>query len=97
MVYTIFIYFVAYITYCMKIRGKKTVPKKKKLPSLEIKSLSETDILTKLRLFVISIFILSSLSLILVFISFPISALLALISYFMVFVLMVKLLRIKKL
>jgi len=81
----------------MKIRGEKTVPKKKKLKPLEIKSLSEMDILTKLRLFVISIFVLSSLSLILVFISFPISALLALISYFMVFVLMVKLLRIKKL
>ncbi len=81
----------------MKIRGKKTVPKKKKLPSLEIKSFSGTDILTKLRLFVISIFALSSLSIILVFISPPIFALLALISYFMVFVLMVKLLRIKKL
>ena len=81
----------------MKIRGKKTVPKKKKLPSFEIKSLSDTGILTKLRLFVISIFVLSSLALILVFISFPISALLALISYLMVIVLMIKLLRIKKL
>lgn len=81
----------------MEARGKKTVPKKKKLPSLEIKSFLGTNILTKLRLFVISIFVLSSLSLILVFIYFPISALLALISYLMVFVLMVKLLRIKKL
>lgn len=82
----------------MKIKGKKPMPKKKKLKPLEIKSLSEMDILTKLRLVVISIFVLSSLSLILVFISeFVISVALILISYFMVFVLMIKLLRIKKL
>jgi sterol desaturase/sphingolipid hydroxylase (fatty acid hydroxylase superfamily) len=72
--------------------------KKIKLNSLEIKQLTEMNVLTKLRFAVISIFILSTLSLVLVFISeFIISVILILISYFMLFILMIKLLLIKKL
>jgi hypothetical protein len=72
--------------------------KKIKLNSLEIKQLTEMNVLTKLRIVVISIFILSSLSFVLVFISeFVISVILILISYFMLFILMIKLLLVKKL
>ena len=72
--------------------------KKKKLNPLEIKMLSEMDNLSKLRLIVISIFILSTLAMILVFVSeFVISVILVLISYLMVFFLMIRLLMIKKL
>lgn len=72
--------------------------KKKKTKFLEIKSFSKLNVLMKLRLFVTSIFLLSTLSILLIFVnSWGISASLILISYFMVFVLMLKLLRIKKL
>ena len=82
----------------MKMKSEKTIQKKKKLKSLEIKQFSEMDTLTKLRLFVILIFVISSLALILVFLSdFVISVILILMSYFMVFVLMLKLLTLKKL
>lgn len=74
------------------------MPKKKRKTSLEIKMLSELDILMKLRLVVTSIFILSTVSIILVFISeFVISVVLILISYLLIFILMIKLLLIKKL
>ncbi len=60
--------------------------------------LEKLDTLNKLRLVVVSIFALSTLSIILVFVTdFWVSAALILISYILVFVLMVKLLIIKKL
>ncbi len=60
--------------------------------------LEKLDTLNKLRLVVVSIFALSTLSIILVFVTdFWVSATLILISYILVFVLMVKLLIIKKL
>jgi len=72
--------------------------KKKEVKVLEIMSLAKLDVLTKLRLVVIAIFVLSTLSILLVFITdFVIPVLLILISYIMVFVLMIKLLIIKKL
>jgi hypothetical protein len=72
--------------------------KNKKIKSLEIKKLSEMDILSKLRLAVITIFTLSSLSFVVLILSdFVISAVLVLMSYFMIFALMIKLLMIKKL
>lgn len=72
--------------------------KKREVKVMEIMSFPKLDVLTKLRLVVISIFILSTLSIILVFITdFVIPAILILISYITVFVLMIKLLIIKKL
>lgn len=72
--------------------------KKKKLKILETVNIREMDILTQLKIFVTSIFVLSTLSFILIFITgFVIPAVFILISYFMIFVLMVKLLTMKKL
>jgi len=72
--------------------------KEKKRKFLEIKSFSNLNTLMKLRLIVTVIFLLSTLSILLVFIAdFVIAVFLILISYLMVFVLMIKLLVIKKL
>lgn len=79
-------------------KGTKSKAKKKKIKTLEIDGIKKLDILTKLRLAVISIFVLSTLSILLVFVTgFVIPVFLVLISYVMVFVLMIKLLIIKKL
>ena len=72
--------------------------KEKEKKSLEPMPLRKLDTLMKLRLIVGLIFALSTLSIILVFITdFVLSAVLILISYIMVFVLMIKLFTIKKL
>ena len=72
--------------------------KEKKTRFLEIKSFSNLNTLMKLRLIVTVIFLLSTLSILLIFANnWVISAILILISYLMVFVLMIKLLVIKKL
>ncbi len=64
----------------------------------EVKIFDKLNVLNKLRLAVISIFVLSTLSMILVFVAgFIISVFLILVSYIIVFVLMTKLLIIKKL
>ena len=64
----------------------------------EIKSFSKLNVLMKLRLVVTVIFLLSTCSILLVFVSdFFIAVVLILISYLMLFVLMIKLLFIKKL
>ena len=74
------------------------VKKKKEIRLLEINSFANLNTLNKLRLFVTSIFLLSTLSILLIFANnWVISAILILISYLMVFVLMIKLLLIKKL
>lgn len=76
------------------------MPKKKEEKLFEIKSFSfaEMDMLMKLRLIVISIFALCTLSIFLIFVTdFVIPATLLVISYIIVFALMVKLLVIKKL
>ena len=72
--------------------------KEKKTRFLEIKSFSNLNTLMKLRLIVTVIFLLSTLSILLIFANnWVIPAILILISYLMVFVLMIKLLTIKKL
>ena len=72
--------------------------KKKEKKSLELMSLRKLDTLMKLRLIVGLIFALSTLSIILVFIvDFVFPAVLILISYIMVFVLMIKLFTVQKL
>jgi Flp pilus assembly protein TadB len=65
-----------------------------KLPSF---NLAPRATLQKLRLAVLTIFLLSTLSIILVFVSFAIAVVFILISYLLLFVLLVKLLRTKKL
>jgi|GEM_PF-4124765 len=65
-----------------------------KLPSF---NLAPRAALQKLRLAVLTIFLLSTLSIVLVLVSFPIAVVLILISYLLLFVLLFKLLRIKKL
>ena len=71
---------------------------KKEVKFMELKSFTQLDVLTKLRLVVVSIFVLSTISILLVFVAdFVISVILILIGYIMVFVLMIKLLIIKKL
>ncbi len=71
---------------------------KKESKVLEMKSYKQLNALAKLRIIIISIFVLSTLSMLMVFIAdFVISVLLILISYGLVFVLMIKLLIIKKL
>jgi len=82
------------------IVGRSTGDKmsKKEAKGLEIKNLKQLDALMKLRIVIISIFSLSTLSILMIFVAdFVISALLILISYVLVFVLMLKLLIIKKL
>ena len=72
--------------------------KKKEKKSQELMSIGKLDTLMKLRLIVGSIFALSTLSIILVFITdFVVSVVFILISYIMVFGLMIKLFTIKKL
>ncbi len=72
--------------------------KKKEKKSQELMSIRKMDTLMKLRLIVGSIFALSTLSIILVFITdFVVSVVFILISYIMVFGLMIKLFTIKKL
>lgn len=72
--------------------------KKTETKIIEMNNIAKLDTLTKLRMIVVSIFILSTLSIILLFITnFWISAVLILISYILVFALMVKLLTTKKL
>jgi hypothetical protein len=72
--------------------------KKKEKKSQELMSFRKMDTLMKLRLIVGSIFALSTLSIILVFITdFVISVVFILISYIMVFGLMIKLFTIKEL
>ena len=74
------------------------VKKKKEIKLLEINSFANLNTLMKLRLTVTVIFLLSTLSILLIFANnWVISAILILISYLMVFVLMIKLLVIKKL
>ena len=71
---------------------------KKESKILEMKSYKQLNTLAKLRIIIISIFVLSTLSIAMAFISdFVISVLLLLISYCLVFVLMIKLFIIKKL
>ena len=80
----------------VKEKEEKKVTKKIKV--MEMNSLTNMDTLTKLRLVVISIFALSTLGMILLLIGgWVIAAVLILISYIMIFGLMVKLLIIKKL
>jgi hypothetical protein len=72
--------------------------KKKEKKSQELMSIRKMDTLMKLRLIVGSIFALSTLSMILVFITdFVVSVVFILISYIMVFGLMIKLFTIKEL
>jgi hypothetical protein len=72
--------------------------KKKEEKSQELMSIKKMDILMKLRLFVGSIFALSTLSIILVFFTdFWLPVILILFSYIMLFVLTIKLLIIRKL
>ena len=72
--------------------------KKKEKKSQELMSFRKMDTLMKLRLIVGSIFALSTLSIILVFITnFVVSVVFILISYIMVFGLMIKLFTIKEL
>ncbi len=72
--------------------------KKKEKKSQELMSIRKMDTLMKLRLIVGSIFTLSTLSIILVFIAnFAVAVVFVLISYLMVFVLMIKLFSIKEL
>jgi hypothetical protein len=72
--------------------------KKKEKKSQELMSIIKMDTLMKLRLIVGSIFALSTLSIILVFITdFAVSVAFILISYIMVFGLVIKLFTIKKL
>ena len=72
--------------------------KKKEKKSQELMSIRKMDTLMKLRLIVGLIFALSTLSIILVFIvDFVFPAVLILISYIMVFVLMIKLFTVQKL
>ena len=72
--------------------------KKKEKKLQELMSIRKMDTLMKLRLIVGSIFALSTLSIILVFITdFVVSVVFILISYIMVFGLMIKLFTIKKL
>jgi len=73
-------------------------PRKKiDIQNLGITKISEIDALTKLRIIVITIFILSTISIPLLIYGFIISALLLILSYILVIVLMLKLLIIKKL
>jgi len=72
--------------------------KKKEKKLQELMSIRKMDTLMKLRLIVGSIFVLSTLSIILVFITdFVVSVVFILISYIMVFGLMIKLFTIKEL
>ncbi len=72
--------------------------KKKEKKSQELMSIRKMDTLMKLRLIVGSIFALSTLSIILVFITdFVVSVVFILISYIMVFGLVIKLFTIKEL
>ena len=72
--------------------------KKKEKNLLELMRLKKLDALLKLRIIVGSIFALSTLAIILVFIvDFIFSAVFMLLSYFMVFVLMIRLFAVKKL
>ena len=72
--------------------------KKKEKKLQELMSIRKMDTLMKLRLIVGSIFVLSTLSIILVFITdFVVSVVFILISYIMVFGLMIKLFIIKEL
>jgi len=71
---------------------------KKESKILEMKNYKQLNTLAKLRIIIISIFILSTLSIVMAFISdFIISVTLLLISYGLIFVLMIKLIIIKKL
>ena len=80
----------------LKKVSKKQTDNKSKM--FEIKFFSDLNTLKKLQIVVASIFLLSTLSIILVFVAdFSIAVFLILISYLMVFVLMIKLLVIKKL
>ena len=82
-------------TVLKKVPMKQTNNKSK---MFEIKLFSDLDTLKKLQIIIASIFLLSTLSIILVFVSdFFIAVVMILISYLMVFVLMIKLLIIKKL
>ena len=88
-----------------KVILKKTILKKvpekqtsNKSNMFEIKLFSDLNTLKKLQIIVTSIFLLSTLSFILVFVSdFFIAVVMILLSYLMIFVLMLKLLLIKKL
>jgi len=71
--------------------------KKKNLQNLGITSLYELDALAKLRIIVITIFILSTISVPLLIYGFIISAFLLIISYLLVIILMLKLMIIKTL
>jgi len=74
---------------------KQTIDKNHK--NISITNLSELDALTKLRIIVITIFILTTISIPLLIYGFIISALLLIISYLLVIVLLIKLMTIKKL
>jgi len=82
--------------YKVKTMKTKNEIKPPKIP--EVKIFDKLDVLNKLRLAVISIFVLSTLSIISIFVTdFIISVFLILVSYIIVFVVMIKLLIIKKL
>lgn len=73
--------------------------KRKKKKSLEPWSIKKLDALRKIRLFVVLIFLLSTLAIILVFIpiDFRVPVIFILISYIMIFILMIKLFTVKEL
>ena len=95
------IYIFSKLYYMCMIEGiKQRIQKegKKEAPSFDIKGFTTMTVLMKLRLVIISIFVLSTLSLILIVVNFwALGATLLLLGYLLVFVLMVKLLLIKKL
>jgi len=71
--------------------------KKKEGKAIKINSLNGMSVLKKLQIIVSLIFILSTLAIVLIVTNFVFAAILILISYLMVFILMVKLLMTKKL
>lgn len=80
-----------------KFKYKKILGVKNNKKFLEINAFSGLNVLTKLRIGVILIFILSTISIILVTISMFTTVILILLSYLLIIILMIKLLIIKKL
>ena len=80
-----------------KIKNKFTKELKKIINTFEIFDVRKLELLKKLRLVVVTIFLLSTFSILLVFVNFVYSVFLILISYFLLFIFMFRLLTIKKL
>ena len=81
----------------LKIGAMRSTKEKKDRKIIKIKSFEGLNVLSKLRLVITLIFVLSTVSILLVTTDFVISVALILISYFMLFILMLKLLFVKKL